>query len=111
MKSYQELLQTETYWTTKIQMELYQAVEHYLAENNMTRAEFAKKLGVTKGYVTQLLNGDFDHRLSKLVEIALFIGKIPVLQLENMDNYLQKDKSETPEKSIDAQPIPSSPSH
>lgn len=88
MKSYTELLQTETYWTTKIQTDLFNAVEIYLQKNQMTRTQFAAKLGVTKGYVTQILKGDFDHRLSKLVEIALLIGKVPVFTLEDKDDYL-----------------------
>lgn len=90
MKNHEELLRTETYWTTKIQIDLYQAVETYLKENKMTRTQFAEKLGVTKGYVTQILKGDFDHRLSKLVEIALLIGKVPVVKFEEVDTFLEQ---------------------
>lgn len=99
MKSHSELLQTETYWTTKIQIDLYNAVEIYLKEQQMTRSEFAKKLGVTKSYVTQILKGDFDHRLSKLVEIALLIGKVPILKFEDFDSYSPETKLEKNEAS------------
>ncbi len=110
MKSHQELLQTETYWTTKIQIDLYNAVETYLQENKMTRTQFAEKLGVTKSYVTQILKGDFDHRLSKLVEIALLIGKVPVLQLEDAAVYLQQETNAS--KSKDSSNFPqAAPSH
>ncbi|MEZ4963379.1 MAG: helix-turn-helix transcriptional regulator [Saprospiraceae bacterium] len=91
MKTYQELLQTDTYWMTKIQNDLYNAVEDYLAENNMSRTQFAEKLGVSKGYVTQLLSGEFNHRLSKLIELSLAIGKAPILEFEDIKEVAEKE--------------------
>ena len=84
MKTYQELLHTDTYWITKIQNDLYNAVEDYLAKNNMSHTQFAEKLGVSKGYVTQLLNGKFNHRLSKLIEVSLAIGKAPMFEFKDL---------------------------
>ena len=37
----------------------------------MTQSEFAERLGVSKGYISQILNGDFDHKLSKLTQLLL----------------------------------------
>lgn len=91
MKSYRELLQTDTYWITKIQNDLYNAVEDYLAENNMTRTQFAEQLGVSKGYVSQVLSGEFNHRLSKLIELSLAIGKVPMLEFEDLDEVVEKE--------------------
>lgn len=93
MKNFQELLHTETYWTAKIQAELFAAVEDYLKENKLTRKAFAAQLGVSKGYVTQVLNGDFNHKISKLVELSLAIGKAPVFELENLEETVEKEKS------------------
>lgn len=76
-----ELLHNPGYWTQDIQLDLYEAVNRYLKDNNMTRAQFAEKLGVSKGYVSQVLNGDFDHKLSKLVELALACDLVPVFTL------------------------------
>ena len=67
---YEELIKTPEYIMTQIQIMLFNRVNEYLERNNMSRKDFAEKLGVTKGYVSQIMNGDFDHRLSKLVEIA-----------------------------------------
>jgi transcriptional regulator with XRE-family HTH domain len=91
MKSYKELLKTETYWLTKIQNDLFHAVEEYLENNKMTRTQFAKQLGVSKGYVSQVLNGEFNHRLAKLIEIALAIGKAPVLDFEDLNSLADKE--------------------
>lgn len=91
MKTYRELLQTDTYWITKIQNDLFNAVEDYLRENKMTRAQFAAQLGVSKGYVSQILGGEFNHRLSKLVELSLAIGKAPVLEFKDLDEVDKKE--------------------
>jgi transcriptional regulator with XRE-family HTH domain len=91
MKTYRELLHTETFWVTKIQNDLYKAVEDYLIENGMTRSQFADQLGVTKGYVSQVLAGDFDHRLSRLVALSVAIGKAPVLHFENLEAIAEKE--------------------
>lgn len=83
--THEELLKTPEYWTNKIQIELYQKVEQYLEENNITRTELAKRLGVSKGYVSQVLNGDYDHRISKFVELALFVGYKPQINWEPIE--------------------------
>ena len=72
-----ELQSTPEYWTTRIQLDLYNHLQKYMTENGLNRTQLAQKLGVTKGYVTKILNGDFDHRLSKLVELSVAIGFIP----------------------------------
>lgn len=91
MKNYKDLLRTETYWITKIQNHLFNQIENYLLENKLTRTQFAKQLGVSKGYISQVLNGDFNHRLSKLVEISLAIGKAPILEFENLEEVVGKE--------------------
>jgi transcriptional regulator with XRE-family HTH domain len=81
------LITSKEYWMAKIQMELFAEVEQYLSENKMNRTQFAEKLGVSKGYVSQVLNGDFNHSLSKLIELSLAIGKVPVFQLEDLNKF------------------------
>lgn len=81
MMNRSELLRNAGYWTQDIQLDLYEAVTKYLKDHDMTRADFARKLGVTKGYVSQILNGEFDHKLSKLVELALACDLVPVMNL------------------------------
>lgn len=87
-----QLLSSKEYWLSKIQIDLFNQVSDYLEKNNMNRSELAKKLGVTKGYVSQILNGDSDHRLSKIVELSLAIGLIPDLRFKNLEEYLKTDE-------------------
>ncbi len=58
----------------------------------MNRSELAKKLGVTKGYISQVLNGDSDHRISKMVELSLAIGVVPDIRFKNLEEYLKTDE-------------------
>lgn len=80
-----ELLQTNDYWVAKIQIELYNQLSDYMKKHHLNRSQLADKLGVTKGYVSQILNGDFNHRLSTLVELSLAMGKAPVIQFSDLD--------------------------
>jgi transcriptional regulator with XRE-family HTH domain len=85
-----DLVNSKEYWMVKIQTELFAELEKYLSDNNMTRTQFAEKLGVSKGYVSQVLNGDFNHSLSKLIELSLAIGKVPVLHFEDLPKQKPK---------------------
>ncbi len=76
-----ERFESPYYWVGKIQLQLFRAINEYLEENDMTRKEFAEQLGVSKGYVSQILNGNFDHKLSKMIELMLAIGMVPSLEM------------------------------
>ncbi|MEL7163104.1 MAG: helix-turn-helix domain-containing protein, partial [Bacteroidota bacterium] len=60
---------------------LVSEVDYYLKDRGLTRSQFAEQLGVSKGYVSQLLNGVQDFKMSSLINLALAIEKDPVLVL------------------------------
>ena len=104
MITYQELLATPEYWTTRLQLDLYNMIKNYIETNNLTQVDLANKLGVSKGYVSQVLNGNFDHRISKFVELSLAVGMIPQISYVPMDKMFAKDTlSETTIASIDTE--------
>lgn len=86
-----ELLQQESYWITKIQLDLYGQIDQYMKSNKLNKTQFAEKLGVTKGYLSQVLNGDFDHKLSRLVRLAMAIGKVPMIEFKNLNDVIETD--------------------
>ena len=49
-----ELIESKEFWLVKLQAALYEQVENYLKDNKLTKTEFAKKLGVSKGYISQI---------------------------------------------------------
>ncbi|MEX0595118.1 MAG: helix-turn-helix transcriptional regulator [Candidatus Paceibacterota bacterium] len=87
-----ELLQSKEYWLTRIQAKLYSLLEDYMVENKLNRTKLADKLGVSKGYISQILNGNFDHRLSKFIELSLAINKVPKINFEDFDQVLKDDE-------------------
>ncbi|MDD2474990.1 MAG: helix-turn-helix transcriptional regulator [Dysgonamonadaceae bacterium] len=87
-----QLLNSKEYWLSKIQLDLYNEVFNYLENNNMNRSELAKKLGVTKGYISQILNGNSDHRISKMIELSLAIGVVPEIRFKNLKEFLKIDE-------------------
>ncbi|MEO6830640.1 MAG: helix-turn-helix transcriptional regulator [Chitinophagaceae bacterium] len=76
------LVTSKEFWIVDIQTKLYQALENYRVENGLNRTQLAAALGYSKGYISQILNGNFDHRISKLVELALKIGMMPEMQFK-----------------------------
>lgn len=90
----EELLKSPAYWTAGLQSELYRQILDYMESHHMNKTQLAEHLGCSKGYVTQLLNGDFDHKISKFVELSLAINKIPEITFSDLDEYIVSDRNE-----------------
>lgn len=88
MTPFAELAASREYWLTKTQNELYDNVEQFLERKGWTRTQLAEHLGVTKGYVSQILNGDFDHKLSKLIDLSLAVGVVPNIKFQEVSDYV-----------------------
>lgn len=87
--SFEELAQTEEYWLTNIQCDLYARVEEFREVNGWNRSQLATHLNVSKGYVSQVLNGDFDHKLSSLIRLALAVGVVPNMKFQPVAEYVE----------------------
>lgn len=88
-----ELITSPEYWITKIQMALYNCADKFMKHTGKNRKELAEHLGVSKGYVSQILGGDYDHRLSKLVELSLAFGYVPKIEFVPVDEFVKSDES------------------
>ena len=51
-----------------------------------------KDLGVSKGYVTQLLSGDYNYSLEKLVELSVKLGYVPQIEFKPIEQVIQEDE-------------------
>lgn len=87
----EELIKSKEYWLEKIQNTLYLELKEYISKNKLNNTLFANKLGVSKSYLSQVLNGNFDHKLSKLIELSLAIDKLPLVRFENIKTCLMLD--------------------
>ena len=91
----EELVSSREYWIAKIQLDLFNQIENYMTEHQLSRTQLAENLGVTKGYVSQILNGDFDHKISKLVDLALVIGKVPQINYSSLSEIISEQNYNT----------------
>jgi transcriptional regulator with XRE-family HTH domain len=87
----EELLKSKEYWMLEIQMQLHQEINKFMQNNNLNRKQLAEKLGVSKGYVSQILNGDFNHSMEKLVKLCLSIGIVPIVKFEKVIDIIVND--------------------
>lgn len=81
----EELLKSSEYWITEVQMELYRNVLAYMEKEGLNQTQLAQQLGVSKGYVSQVLNGNFNYTLRKLIELSLAVGKVPVIEFKDIN--------------------------
>lgn len=87
----ENLLKTKEYWTTHFQVLVFNLIEDYRKANNLNQTQLANELGVTKGYISQVLNGDYDHKISKLIELCLAFGKAPIIKFTDLNEFVKND--------------------
>lgn len=87
----QDILTNSAYWEQKIQLEIYNCACTFMKTNNMNRTMLATHLGVSKSFVSQLLSGNYNYSLSKLIEISLKLGFQPDFTFKPI--HLENSKS------------------
>ena len=70
----QELLSSIEYQLTKIQLELYFKLVHYMETKGFTVKEAAKQLNTKRRVIKKTLNGDFNYSLETFITLANAIG-------------------------------------
>lgn len=93
MKPLDQLLRTKGYWMTKIQSDLYSTLKLYMKGKDLSQSKLADELGFNRSYITQVFSGDHDHRMSKIIDLALATGKAPVLNFVDIETYIEDEKS------------------
>lgn len=88
----EELLKSPEYWFTTAQNDLYGHVVEYMEKEGINQNQLAERLGVTKGYVSQVLKGEFNYTLKKLIDLSLAIGKVPQIDYKAIAEVIQEDK-------------------
>lgn len=85
---YEELIKTPEYWLDVIQNEIFRQVHSYMQKENLNQSQLAEKLGVSKGYISQILNGNCNFTLKKLTELTSALGIVPVINYKRFDEFL-----------------------
>lgn len=63
-----------------------------MRKTGKNRTQLAEHLGVSKGYVTQLLSGDYNYSLTKLVETSMAFGYVPKVSFSSLEEELYKEE-------------------
>lgn len=98
----EEVLKNPEYWTAKTQVELYNQARKFMEKSGKNQTQLAEYLGVSKGYVSQLLNGDYDHRLSKFFALSLAFGVVPQIEFVSIEDCIKEDACVQQFKSVSA---------
>ena len=53
----EDLLKSSEYWTEIIQNKIYNDLAEYIQNNDIPNKHFVESLGISKGRVSQILNG------------------------------------------------------
>ncbi len=85
------ILSRPTYWLTENRLDFMRAVADYMERNHLNRKKLAAYLHCSPSYVSQILNGDTNLSQEKLYDIALAIGKVPLMRYEDLEIVLQRD--------------------
>jgi len=86
-----ELVASSEYWMDQIQNDLFRILVEYQEKHDLSQGQLADRLGYSPGYISQLLNGRFNHSTQKLIDLSLKVGKVPVLRFEDLESYVDRE--------------------
>ena len=87
----EEILKSPEYWVTQIQIAICRCADTFMRKHNMNRTQLAEYLGVSKGYVTQILAGDYNYSIEKLADISVKLGYVPNIEFVSLPKTIQED--------------------
>jgi|WetSurMetagenome_2_1015567.scaffolds.fasta_scaffold260301_2 transcriptional regulator with XRE-family HTH domain len=90
MKKINELIKSPHFWLEMIQNEIYSQLHEYMKRTGKSQNDIANDLNVSKSYISQVLNGNFNFTLKKLIDLTLYVGKIPDFEFSLPEKYLAK---------------------
>lgn len=90
----EKLIRSKEYIISQIQLGLLNLIGNYKEKKKLKDYQLAKELGVSKGYVSQLLNAIYDHKLSKVVDLSLACNTVPLVFFVPVEEYLQNDRDD-----------------
>ena len=77
-RSFTQLLEQakagDAYWVDKAALEFTEGLCERMDQQGVSRAEFARRLGVSRGYVTKVLRGNVNITLETMVKLARAVG-------------------------------------
>lgn len=78
-------------WSLNLERQLLdirEGIARQMERRSMSRSDLAKTLNTSRAYVTQLLSGSENIRLSTLFKVAFALGLKPVIQFKEEEDEL-----------------------
>lgn len=78
-----DILKNAGYHVAKIQLSLCNMIDREKSINRSTNLQIAKKLNISPSKLKSIMDGDFNGKISQLVEIALKLGYTPEVKFHH----------------------------
>lgn len=108
-KYWEFLEQAETspdYWHELAVLDFTEDLQQRMEEQNVSRAELARRMGTSRAYITRLLGGDANFTLMTMVKLSMAVGGALHLHISDREATTswqdtlprEKKKAEAPAK-------------
>jgi len=87
----EKTLSSPDYWFVKAQNELFRQFHYYMEEERINQTQLADRLGISKGRVSQILRGESNFTMKKLIELSLSIRKIAKINYIPIEQEINED--------------------
>ena len=87
-----DYLKTPEFLLTKYQNEIFRQLNEYMTLNGLSQIDVANKLNVSSSYVSQILNGNFNFTIKKLIELGIMMGKVPDIDFVRFNEYWMRER-------------------
>jgi len=64
----------DDYWVARASLEFTEQVSRLMADQHLSRAELARRIGTSTAYVTKLLKGNVNFTVQTMVRVARALG-------------------------------------
>jgi len=88
MTKREDIIKSEEYWMETVQGEVFRLLNDYMEENNLNQTQVASQLNVSSAYISQILNGNFNYTIRKLISLSLSLGKVPLINFESFEKFM-----------------------
>lgn len=77
-KSFKELLseakERDTYWAASIILDFTEGLHKLMEDNQVSRSDLARRLGVSPAYITKVLRGNVNFTVDSMVRLVRAVG-------------------------------------
>ncbi len=101
----EELEKQPEYWIEVIQNDIFRAMREFMKREKLNQSQMALRMGVSKGYVSQILNGNFNFSLNKLVELCIFLERYPILSLKAFKDMNSQNSGHTNNRKVNGKNV------